>query len=87
VVVSGNPWQLIPLDSDRYKELAFTLPWWGTEHVTIRLNRGPIEGMRELVSRTDALYQVKTPDGVVLCAVFPGPAFGQLRPNLARADR
>ena len=87
VVVSGNPWQLIQLDSDRYKELAFTLPWRGTEHVTIRLNRGPIEGMRELVSRTDALYQVKTPDGAVLCAVFPGPAFGQLRPNLARADR
>ena len=87
VVVSGNPWQLIQLDSERFKELAFTPPWRRQEHVTIRLNRGPIEGMRELGSRTDALYQVKTPDGTVLCAVFPGPAFGQLRQNLARAER
>jgi len=87
VVVSGNAWQIIQLDAERYKELAFTPPWRPTEHVTIRLNRGPIEGMRELVNRTDALYQVKTPDGVVLCAVFPGPAYDQLRPSLARAER
>ncbi len=87
VVVSGNAWQIIQLDSERYKELAFTPPWRGNEHVTIRLNRGPVEGMRELVSRTDALYQVKTPDGAVLCAVFPGPAYGQLRQTPARVER
>lgn len=87
VVVSGNPWQLIQLDSERFKELAFTPPWRNNEHVTIRLNRGPIEGMRELANRTDALYQVKTPDGAVLCAVFPGPAFGQLRQAPAGAER
>jgi hypothetical protein len=35
-----------------------------------------------LAGRPDALYQVKMPDGAVLCVVEPGPAFAELAPHL-----
>lgn len=87
VAVSGNPWQLVQLDAERYPQLYFTAPQEQRHHLTVRLNRGPIEGMTELVNRTDALYRVTTPDGTVLCAVFPGPAFEQLRPKFSAPVR
>ena len=47
--------------------------------------RAPLaERLRELVGEP-ALYQVRTPDGAVLCTVVPGPAFGELEALRRRA--
>ena len=48
----------------------------------VRLARGSAEGVAGLAGRPDALYQVKMPDGAVLCVVEPGPAFAELAPHL-----
>ena len=82
ITISGNPAQLIQLDAERFPELSFTFPD-RPYHLDVRLNRGSAARVRELANRKDALYRVQTPDGVVLCAVFPGPAFAELQPHLA----
>jgi hypothetical protein len=82
ITISGNPAQLIQLDAERFAELSFTFPD-RPYHLDVRLNRGSAARVRELANRKDALYRVQTPDGVVLCAVFPGPAFAELQPHLA----
>lgn len=77
VVVSGNPSQVISLDAMRFHELQYDEPYHGRHHYHIRLARGPIDGVKQMAAEP-ALHQVLTPDGVVLCNVLPGPAFGQL---------
>jgi hypothetical protein len=81
VTISGNPWHLIQLDAERFRSLAFVMP--NRPHdLDVRLNRGSPENMIDLAGR-EALYQVRTPDGAVLCAVFPGPAFAELQPHFS----
>jgi hypothetical protein len=86
IVVSGNPWHLVQLDAGRFKELYFQPPHRRYQ-IDIRLNRGPTEGVLALAARDDALYRVETPDGAVLCAVLPGPLFGELAPHLQSMPR
>ena len=81
ITVSGNPADLIQLDAQRFHQVSFAPPQRNQHHLTLRLNRGPISGVTELAARADALYRVRTPDGAVLCAVFPGPAFDALQPH------
>ena len=73
IAISGNPWHLVQLDAERFHELVFTAPQSAPACPRVRLNRGSPEGVTDLASRDDALYQVQTPDGVVLCVVLPGP--------------
>jgi hypothetical protein len=82
ITVSGNPWHLVQLNSERFRELSFTPREGGQHYLEIRLNRGSQEGVIELANNSQALYRVQTPDGAVLCVVLPGPAFGQLEPYL-----
>lgn len=77
--ISGEPWQLIQLDSERFRQLMFTLPYRNEHQLDVRLLRGPAEGVQQLATRPDALYQVRTHDGAVLCVVIPGPLFWQLQ--------
>jgi Dolichyl-phosphate-mannose-protein mannosyltransferase len=82
VVISGEPWQVIQLDSERFHQLSFEPPFRNTHQLDIRLARGSGEGVAGLAGRPDALYRVQMPDGAVLCVVEPGPAFAQLQPHL-----
>jgi hypothetical protein len=82
IVVSGEPSQVIQLDSERFHQLAFVPPFRGQHELDIRLARGSAEGVTALANRLDALYRVQTPDGAVLCVVVPGPAFADLQPHL-----
>jgi hypothetical protein len=84
ITVSGNPADLIQLDAQRFHQVSFAPPQRNQHHLILRLNRGPISGVTELAAREDALYRVQTPDGAVLCAVFPGPAFEALQPHFVR---
>jgi hypothetical protein len=82
--ISGNPWHLVQLNAERFPHLLYFVPPHRRQyHLDVRLNRGSKEGMAELANRGDALYRVVTADGVVLCAVLPGPAFAQLQPYLS----
>ena len=77
VAMSGNPWHLVQLDTERFREVYFTPLAQNRHYLHVSLARGPIDGVRELAARP-ALHQVRTPDGVVLCTVTPGPAYGEL---------
>jgi len=81
VVISGEPSQVIQLDSERYHQLSFTPPFRNQHQLDIRLARGSAEGVSGLASRPDALFKVQTPDGALLCVVVPGPAFAELQPD------
>lgn len=82
IVISGEPWQLIQLDAERFHQLSFTLPYRGQHQLDVLLARGSKANMEGLANRPGALYRVKTADGAVLCAVFPGPTFAGLEPHL-----
>ena len=82
VVVSGEPWQVIQLDSERFHQLSFEPPFRNKHQLDVRLARGSAEGVTGLAGRSDALFRVQMPDGTVLCVVEPGPAFPQLEPHL-----
>jgi hypothetical protein len=84
LAISGNPDQLVQLDSERFHEVYFTAPVRRRHALHIRLARGPIDGVKELADQP-ALYQVKTPDGAVLCNVIPGPAYAELQALQTRA--
>jgi hypothetical protein len=77
VTISGNPWHIVQLDSERFHEVAFTYPQLGRHYLQITLARGSVLSLRKL-AREPALFRVRTPDGVVLCTVTPGPAYGEL---------
>ena len=83
VTISGNPWHIVQLDSERFPEVAFTYPQHRRHYLQITLARGSILSLRGL-AREPALYRVRTPDGVVLCTVTPGPAYGELEALRAR---
>jgi hypothetical protein len=82
IVVSGEPSQVIQLDSERFHQLSFEPPFRNKHQLDIRLARGSAEGVAGLAGRPDALYRVSMPDGTVLCVVDPGPAFTELEPHL-----
>jgi hypothetical protein len=83
VTISGNPEHLVQLDSERFHELYFIRPW-RRYYLNVRLARGTVAGLTELAQQP-ALYQVRTPDGALLCAVFPGPAYSELEELQSRA--
>ena len=83
IAISGVPWPLVQLDVQRFPQLVFTAPNRDKHHLAVVLNRGSVKGVTELANRADALYQVRTADGAVLCVVLPGPAFAELRGHLA----
>jgi hypothetical protein len=85
LAVSGNPPHLVQDNAPRFKPLYYTPPH-RRHDLTIRLNRGPNDGVIELARREDALHRVETPDGAVLCVVLPGPGFAELRPHLVLPD-
>ena len=84
VTISGNPWHLVQLDAERFSQVSFTYPARNRHYLEVRLARGPAAALRELAAQP-ALYQARTPDGVVLCTVRPGPAFGELEALRARS--
>ena len=86
VTISGNPAHLVQLNAGRFRDLSFTYASRNRHAVYVHLARGPIATLRRL-AREPALYQVRTPDGAVLCTVTAGPTYGDLeaRHGAARA--
>jgi hypothetical protein len=82
VAISGEPLQVIQLDSERFHQLFFVSPYSGRHQLDVRLARGSVEAVSGLATRPDALYRVQMPDGALLCVVVPGPAFAELQPHL-----
>ena len=76
ITISGTPSHLVQLDSERFREVYFTYPSRNRHYFDIQLARGQVPALRKLV-RDPALYQVRTPDGALLCTVRPGPAFAE----------
>jgi hypothetical protein len=86
VAMSGNPWHLVQLDTERFREVYFTPLAQNRHALHVSLARGPIDGLRELAARP-ALHQVRTPDGAVLCTVTAGPAYAELEALRSRTAR
>jgi hypothetical protein len=77
VTISGNPSHLVQLNADRFSEVDFTYPNRNRHYLQLQLARGPAAAISKLAAEP-ALFQVRTPDGAVLCVVTPGPAYGEL---------
>lgn len=77
ITISGNPDHLVQLNAERYREVYFTYPSRARHYLHVRLARGPAAALKQIAAEP-ALYHVRTPDGVVLCTVTPGPAFREL---------
>ena len=76
VTISGNPAHIVQLNTERFREVTFTFPSRERHYLEIKLARGPVLALRRMAVQP-ALHQVRTPDGVVLCTVVPGPAYGE----------
>lgn len=77
VTISGNPSHLVQLNAERFREVYFTYPSRNRHYLQVQLARGPVAAISRLAAEP-ALFQVRTPDGAVLCVVTPGPAYGEL---------
>jgi hypothetical protein len=77
ITMSGSPSHLVQLNSERFREVAFTYPSRSRHHLEVQLARGTVTSLRKM-THEPALYQVRTPDGALLCTVTPGPAFGEM---------
>src|SRR5262249_17628241 len=82
VVVSGEPWQIIQLDSERFHQLSFEPASRNNHQLAIRPARGPAENVSALSRNPPAPLRLQMPYGAVLCIVEPGPAFAELAPHL-----
>jgi hypothetical protein len=87
VTVWGRPEHLVRADAARFPELTVTRNQTASHHLQIRLLRGSITEVREMKTRSDAVYRVTTADGAVLCAVYPGPDFEELHRRLQAVSR
>lgn len=82
VLVSGHRWRMMLLDSERTTEIRSIRPELRRHHLEVTLFRGPPESLAKFAARQDVLYRVAMADGTPLCAVTPGPAYGELRRRL-----
>jgi len=86
VIVRGHPEHLVEFDAARFPELVFEPDEMSPHHLQIRLLRGSIEVVQELARREDTVHRVTTPDGAVLCGVYPGNRFEELQRRLQALD-
>jgi hypothetical protein len=77
IPISGNPSHLVQLDAGRFRQVYFINQSRNRHYLQIQLARGPVTSLRKMAAEP-ALYQVRTPDGALLCTVTPGPAYGEL---------
>jgi hypothetical protein len=71
IAVSGWPAHLVQQNARRYPELEFDRHDY---ELMIRLNRGTRQSVSDLARRDNAVHQVTTDDGTVLCVVLPRSA-------------
>jgi hypothetical protein len=83
VTVTGWPAHLVELNARRFPELDFNRR---AQDFVIRLNRGRHRAVLDFARRSDTLHRVETPDGAVLCAVFPGSKYGESEPDSTSPD-
>jgi hypothetical protein len=76
VTMAGHPNHLLWLNAERYPEVIYVDDNEQRHQLYVRLIRGLRTEVRQMVSR-QALHQVTTPDGAVLCTITGGPALDQ----------
>jgi hypothetical protein len=77
VTITGEPLHLLQHNAERLPELKVSVNSEQRHHLFIDMARGQLSDFRAMVSRPP-LHQVRTPDGVVLCTITPGPVFREL---------
>jgi hypothetical protein len=81
--VASNAWEILAMDTGRFKRLYFRQqrhPGW---HFNIVLLKGSSEHITAVAADPAALYRVRTADGTPLCVVLPGPEYPQLQARLS----
>jgi hypothetical protein len=87
VIVWGQPPHIIAYDAARFPQVIVAPSRTDPHHLELRMARGHVRDMRRLAARGDAVHRVTTGDGAVLCAVYPGPDFEELRLRLPAVSR
>jgi hypothetical protein len=82
--VTGNAWEALVVDMDRFPSLWFRLRHHGGYHLDVRLLKGSRQAVLDTASDPSALHRVTTADGTPLCVVLPGPEYPKLEERLAR---
>ena len=82
VVVAGQPWPLIQLNTPRVPDTDFANLEEQRHHLEIALVQGQRRDVIAAASREDVLARVTTADGAVLCTLFPGPSWAELEGRL-----
>jgi hypothetical protein len=84
VIVWGEPWHIIRTDAARFPNVTVVRTLYDPHHLHVQLVRD-LADVQRMSRRGDALYRVTTDDGAVLCAVYPGSRYRELRQRLPAA--
>ena len=76
ITMAGHPNHLVRQNAERYPEVIYVDDNQQRHQLYVRLIRGLRAEVRQMVAR-QALHQVTTPDGAVLCTIMAGPALDQ----------
>jgi hypothetical protein len=86
VIVWGRPQHILELDAARFPEVKVAASVDDPHHLQIHLLRDAIKDLREMTTWT-SVHRVTTPDGAVLCGVYPGRDFDELQRRLQASPR
>ena len=84
LVVTGNAWEVVIVDTYRFRSLVFERSYRNSSHLDIRLLKGPRQAVLDTNARDDVVHRVVMADGTPICVVVPGPAYPQLKERLAQ---
>jgi hypothetical protein len=84
VVIWGRPEHLLAADLARFPELQIAENATDPHHLQIHLVRGTLKHLREMATWT-SIHRVTTPDGALLCGVYPGSGYDDLRRRLPQS--
>jgi hypothetical protein len=84
LVVTGNAWEVVIVDTYRFRSLVFERSYRNSSHLDIRLLKGPRQAVLDTNARDDVVHRVVMADGTPICVVVPGRAYPQLKERLAQ---
>ena len=84
VTMAGHPNHLVQQNAERYPEVIYVHDDLRKHQLYVKLARGSRHDLRELAAR-EALHQVTTPDGALLCTIMAGPALADFGRMTGRA--
>ncbi len=86
LIIWGEPRHLVQFNAARFPQLTVAPDWRAPHHVRFQLVRDLVD-VQLVSARGDAVHRVTTADGALLCALYPGPLYRDLRRRKPAAGR